>query len=233
MGHWWQGDEQGHKEAAPGEWAALALLYSPPDRWTPAWGSGLRRRLAWPGAAGRTAASAPQAPAGSGGSGPGGWGALYQLRSKNLGPQPSAPAGQYLYGPGGPVTQGANGVALYLLADLPQRVDLSRPGVPPHKAGHHLVHPVHTCSHSSKRGCDGLLYLGREGWHLMGAGHSGWGLREATADQEAAAVYSGCRVHPSCAQPRVSHRESPHPTWGAHPHGMGCTGHSSRACKTR
>lgn len=75
MGHWWQGDEQGHKEAATGEWAALALLCSPPDRRTPAGGRGLRRRPAWPGAAGRTAASAPRAPAGSGGSGPAGWGA--------------------------------------------------------------------------------------------------------------------------------------------------------------
>lgn len=73
MGCRWPGKEQGHRAAATGQWAALALLSSGADRWMPA-RAGLRRRLAWPGAAGQTAASAPQAPAGSGGSGPGrGW----------------------------------------------------------------------------------------------------------------------------------------------------------------
>lgn len=57
----------------------------------------------------------------------------------------------YLYWPGGPITQSANGVALYLLADLPEGVDLSWPGIPLHKAGHHFVHPVDTCSTAARR----------------------------------------------------------------------------------
>lgn len=57
---------------------------------------------------------------------------------------------KYLHRPGGSITQGTNGVALYLFADLPEGVDLGRPGVPLHEAGHHLVHPVHACSQSRK-----------------------------------------------------------------------------------
>lgn len=66
----WQGEEQGRREAA---WRVGSTRFI-------VQGSGLadtrqdqrlRRRLAWPGSAGRTAAFAPQAPAGSGGSGPG------------------------------------------------------------------------------------------------------------------------------------------------------------------
>lgn len=56
----------------------------------------------------------------------------------------------YLYWPGGPITQSTNGVAFYLLADLPQGVDLSWPGIPLHKSGHHLVHPINACSRAAQ-----------------------------------------------------------------------------------
>lgn len=36
MGRGWQGEEQGHREAATGQWAALALLSRGPDRWVSA-----------------------------------------------------------------------------------------------------------------------------------------------------------------------------------------------------
>lgn len=91
--------------------------------------------------------------------------------------------GEYLHRPGSPVTQSTNGVAFYLLADLPQGVNLGRPGVPPHETSHHLVHPVHTCSHSHKRGPDDLPSQD-VGWCLRGAGHMvGWRLSEATASK--------------------------------------------------
>lgn len=92
---------------------------------------------------------------------------------------PRAPHGAaYLHRPGGPVAQGADGVALDLLADLPQGVDLCRPGVSPHKAGHHFVHPVHTCAVAAR---DSLLTppAGVQGMELEGCGSWGEGAERS------------------------------------------------------
>lgn len=170
MGLRWRAESKA-REAAQGS-GRHCFIVPPSGRMDASPGSRFRRQLAWPGAAGQTAASCPRAPAGSGGSGPGrGWGHCvnWSLKTPQC-PGFSAPPrsrAEYLHWPGGPVAQGTNGVAFYLLADLPQGVDLSRPGVPPHKAGHHLVHPVHTCSHGrTKRReattCGGSNYLFRD-----------------------------------------------------------------------
>lgn len=112
-----------------------------------------------PGAPGQTVASDPQALAGNVGSDPGKVRkALYEPEfqiSKALDCQcPHLSVTQqgsvYLYWPCGPITQSTNGMALYLLADLPQGVDLSWPGISFHKSGHHLVHPVNTCSRAAR-----------------------------------------------------------------------------------
>lgn len=51
-------------------------------------------------------------------------------------------AGSDLYGPGRPVSEGADGVALDLLAQLPDHVDLRQQRISADEPPHHFIHPV-------------------------------------------------------------------------------------------
>ena len=65
----------------------------------------------------------------------------------------------YLNRPCCTVPQGTDGVALDLLADLPDHVDLRFLSIAAHKTPHHSVHPVHSYERGGGRSLSNFTLL--------------------------------------------------------------------------